>query len=163
MKKLISFVVMVLITTTMVCSQTKDKPIKDFKQCIAYTQQGIQCSRTATKGSVLCTQHLKMSKDISIKAPKVYYLGPKGGIYYYNTKGRKVYVNVNTAFHWQYTTTEINRATLCPYEELTSMEQDTMYDLIEQWWILRENWDCGTVTQHDVDSIESALMTYTEI
>ena len=62
---------------------------------------------------------------------------------------------------WRYTNDDINKITMYHWR-VTEAAQDSINDMVEQWWITRENWDCGTVTQSDIDSIETGLMKYTE-
>lgn len=66
------------------------------KYCIAITQKGKRCSRLHEPGDVYCWQHKKDSINIkSTPTPKqdrVIYTGPRGGRYYINSKGNKVYI-----------------------------------------------------------------------
>lgn len=68
----------------------------DSKQCIAITKKGSRCKRTAASGSLYCWQHQK--KEVTGKSyssdsgERTIYTGPRGGHYYYNSKGHKVYI-----------------------------------------------------------------------
>lgn len=75
------------------------------KQCIATTVAGNQCSRIADDGSDYCWQHKKTYETTSSSTAsnsstlnsssnntRVLQTGPRGGQYYINSKGKKVYV-----------------------------------------------------------------------
>lgn len=76
------------------------------QRCKAITQSGSQCSRNAQEGSEYCFQHVKTydpkstSTKSSVKSSsgsstgsgRTIYTGPKGGKYYINSSGKKVYV-----------------------------------------------------------------------
>ncbi len=81
----------------------------DNKRCIATTTAGYQCSRNADPGSDYCWQHKKIyepttSSSVSTSTStnnKSSYTtssgreiktGPRGGQYYINSSGKKVYV-----------------------------------------------------------------------
>lgn len=65
-------------------------------QCIAITKKGTRCKRIVQPGSQYCWQHQEQA--ISTKASSNYsedrtiYTGPRGGRYYYNSKGHKTYL-----------------------------------------------------------------------
>jgi colicin import membrane protein len=78
---------------------------QEKKRCIATTTAGYQCSRNADEGSDYCWQHKKMyepsssttsSKSSSVSnsssSSRTIHTGPRGGKYYINSKGNKVYV-----------------------------------------------------------------------
>ena len=73
-------------------------------QCKATTLSGKRCSRTAKPGKEYCWQHLKIKENESnysgngnssnsgtYNGRKIY-TGPRGGKYYINSKGNKVYI-----------------------------------------------------------------------
>ena len=60
-----------------------------MQQCKAITASGTQCSRKAEVGSDYCWQH-KKTKVTS--GSREIYTGPRGGRYYINSSGKKVYV-----------------------------------------------------------------------
>lgn len=64
-------------------------------QCKAITKAGTRCSRNAEAGSDYCWQHknsnVQSKKVDSYSSDKIYYTGPRGGQYYINSKGKKVY------------------------------------------------------------------------
>lgn len=73
------------------------------KQCKAITQKGTQCSRNADSGSEYCWQHKSTYEPNSKVTPtkassssgspgRTIHTGPRGGKYYINSKGNKVYV-----------------------------------------------------------------------
>lgn len=81
----------------------------ESKRCIATTTAGYQCSRNADPGSDYCWQHKKIyepttsssvstSTSSSTKSSsttssgRVIQTGPRGGQYYINSSGKKVYV-----------------------------------------------------------------------
>lgn len=82
-------------------STSESKEIKksgSFGQCKAITQNGTQCKRNAQDESGYCWQH--KNKEVNTKSTnpeyndsgKTIYTGPRGGKYYINSKGKKVYV-----------------------------------------------------------------------
>ncbi|MDP3386063.1 MAG: hypothetical protein Q8S24_02420 [Eubacteriales bacterium] len=77
------------------------------KRCIAITNAGTQCSRNAEPGSDYCWQHkstyepnkatnstTKATTTTATKQPatRVIHTGPRGGQYYINSNGNKVYI-----------------------------------------------------------------------
>lgn len=79
--------------------------ISQEKRCIATTAAGSQCSRKADDGSDYCWQHKKTHEttsssttsksstlNSSSNSTRVLQTGPRGGQYYINSKGNKVYV-----------------------------------------------------------------------
>jgi len=67
----------------------------DRKQCKAITKAGTQCKRMAEPGSDYCWQHQNYNSSknkISAPGDRTIYTGPRGGKYYYNSKGKKVYI-----------------------------------------------------------------------
>lgn len=79
-----------------VVAQNQDKTSSTTAetQCAAMTKDGTQCSRTAQYGSRYCWQHiekLKNSSSSSYNSGHVWHTGPRGGQYYINSKGNKVY------------------------------------------------------------------------
>lgn len=79
----------------------------ETKRCIAITNAGTQCSRNAEPGSDYCWQHKKTYEPTSstsvtksttstssstTSTGKTIYTGPRGGKYYINSSGKKVYV-----------------------------------------------------------------------
>jgi len=75
---------------------------KGERRCKAITSSGNQCSRKADDGSDYCWQHKKTyepDKELyksNATQPadngRTIYTGPKGGRYYINSKGNKVYI-----------------------------------------------------------------------
>ncbi len=75
---------------------------KGEKRCKAITSSGNQCSRKADNGSDYCWQHKKTyepDKELyksNATQPadngRTIYTGPRGGKYYINSKGNKVYI-----------------------------------------------------------------------
>jgi colicin import membrane protein len=75
-------------------------------RCQAITAKGTQCSRSADPGSNFCWQHKSTyepsgstkssvsssSSSSSSSSGRTIYTGPRGGKYYINSKGNKVYV-----------------------------------------------------------------------
>ncbi len=64
-------------------------------QCQAMTLNGVQCSRKAEPGSKYCWQHKNYNTGASISPSsndKTIHTGPRGGQYYYNSSGKKVYI-----------------------------------------------------------------------
>lgn len=67
-------------------------------RCQAMTKAGTQCSRNAKEGSNYCWQHQNSEntsttqKSSSYSGDRTIYTGPRGGQYYYNSKGNKVYI-----------------------------------------------------------------------
>jgi regulator of replication initiation timing len=75
-------------------------------RCQAITAKGTQCSRSADPGSNYCWQHKSTyepsgstkssvsssSSSSSSSSGRTIYTGPRGGKYYINSKGNKVYV-----------------------------------------------------------------------
>lgn len=77
-------------TATTTTAQTKGE------QCAAITKAGTRCSRTAKEGSKYCWQHHEKlnstsTTSTSYDSGRVWYTGPRGGQYYINSKGNKVY------------------------------------------------------------------------
>lgn len=91
--------------------QEKTSSVEDIKaevhRCLAITNAGTQCSRNAEPGSDYCWQHkstYEPNKTTTTKATtsatpatkqpetRVIQTGPRGGQYYINSKGNKVYV-----------------------------------------------------------------------
>lgn len=89
----------------------KDKKTKETKavksvQCAGITKKGTRCKRMTSDPSGFCYQHIsqtastasKTKKDTTItkvstkSSERVIYTGPRGGQYYYNDKGKKVYL-----------------------------------------------------------------------
>ena len=63
-------------------------------QCAAITKAGTRCSRTVQSGSRYCLQHTEKLKNVSsssYNSGHVWHTGPRGGQYYINSKGNKVY------------------------------------------------------------------------
>lgn len=93
-------------------SEKKDSTVSkpnEHKQCIATTTAGYQCSRNADPGSDYCWQHKKIyepttSSSVSnststntkssstTSSGREIKTGPRGGQYYINSSGKKVYV-----------------------------------------------------------------------
>lgn len=93
-------------------SEKKDSTVSkpnEHKQCIATTTAGNQCSRNADPGSDYCWQHKKIyepttSSSVSTSTSsstkpssttssgREIKTGPRGGQYYINSSGKKVYV-----------------------------------------------------------------------
>lgn len=73
-------------------STTTATPAKG-KQCAAITKAGTRCSRTAEAGSDYCWQHKQSSSSSSssYNSGHVWHTGPRGGQYYINSNGKKVY------------------------------------------------------------------------
>lgn len=82
-------------------------PTSSPGRCQAITAKGTQCSRTADPGSNYCWQHKSTyepsgstkssvssspSSSSSSSAGRTIYTGPRGGKYYINSKGNKVYI-----------------------------------------------------------------------
>jgi len=64
-------------------------------QCQAITASGNQCSRKAKVGSKYCWQHIGKDSSTSVNSStsgRTIYTGPRGGQYYYNSKGKKTYI-----------------------------------------------------------------------
>ena len=68
------------------------------QQCAAITKDGTRCLRMAQDGSRYCWQHLEKlrststsSSSTSYDSGRVWHIGPRGGQYYINSKGNKVY------------------------------------------------------------------------
>jgi outer membrane murein-binding lipoprotein Lpp len=66
----------------------------DPGRCQAITAKGTQCTRRAQPGSKYCWQHQNygQSQSSSTSSDRTIYTGPRGGHYYINSKGHKVYV-----------------------------------------------------------------------
>jgi hypothetical protein len=76
-------------------SPIKDSTLQVSEQCQAMTLKGVQCSRKAESGSKYCWQHKKSDAGPSISpssTDKNIQTGPRGGQYYINSHGNKVYV-----------------------------------------------------------------------
>ena len=63
-------------------------------RCQAITAAGTQCTRKAQPGSKYCWQHQNYGKSTSSSGTndRQIYTGPRGGKYYINSNGKKVYV-----------------------------------------------------------------------
>ena len=68
------------------------------QQCAATTKDGTRCLRMAQDGSRYCWQHLEKLRSTSTSpsstsydSGRVWHIGPRGGQYYINSKGNKVY------------------------------------------------------------------------
>ncbi len=65
-------------------------------RCIAITKKGTRCKRMAQAGSQYCWQHQNNSSITqsysNYSGDRTVYTGPRGGRYYYNSKGYKVYL-----------------------------------------------------------------------
>ena len=87
-------------------AKTPEKTVSDGR-CKALTTSGSRCSRIAQKGSEYCWQHIKTyepdrpeEKDkatgsVSVSSDSgsyTIYTGPKGGKYYINSSGKKIYI-----------------------------------------------------------------------
>jgi outer membrane murein-binding lipoprotein Lpp len=84
-------------------TKTSGKQVKSG-QCKALTSTGSRCSRIALNGSEFCWQHIKIYEpDRSEKENKTavspgdtstytIHTGPKGGKYYINSSGKKIYI-----------------------------------------------------------------------
>lgn len=83
-------------------SNTNENVTTERQQCAAITKDGTRCLRMAQEGSKYCWQHLEKLKSIpstdalessssSFSSGRVWYTGPRGGQYYINSKGNKVY------------------------------------------------------------------------
>lgn len=76
--------------------EDKDKSDIEKKRCKAYTLKGTQCSRNAQPNSDYCWQHQSKSNSYknssNRKSDKTIYTGPRGGKYYINSNGKKVYL-----------------------------------------------------------------------
>ena len=68
--------------------------IQDDGRCQAITKAGTRCKRKAQPGSKFCWQHQpKVNNSTkSYSGDKTIYTGPRGGKYYINSKGKKVYI-----------------------------------------------------------------------
>ena len=66
----------------------------DPGRCQAITENGTQCLRRAEPGSKYCWQHQSygQTKPSATSTDRTIYTGPRGGHYYINSKGKKVYV-----------------------------------------------------------------------
>ena len=62
-------------------------------QCAAITKKGTRCSRSAQSGSKYCWQHqsYESKPESNYTSGRVWHTGPRGGQYYINSKGNKVY------------------------------------------------------------------------
>lgn len=80
-------------TSTSSSSATTAKTQTKGKQCAAITKAGTRCSRTAEAGSDYCWQHKQpsSSSSSSYNSGHVWHTGPRGGQYYINSNGKKVY------------------------------------------------------------------------
>lgn len=89
--------------STTTTSNTNESAKKETQQenhrCKAITAKGTQCSRNAEPGSDYCWQHQENSstttvtqKSSSSSTSRTIYTGPRGGKYYINSKGNKVYI-----------------------------------------------------------------------
>jgi hypothetical protein len=63
--------------------------IVEAHQCVATTQAGSQCKRSAKEGSSFCWQH---EPSYSPSSSNTIYTGPRGGKYYINKNGNKTYI-----------------------------------------------------------------------
>jgi hypothetical protein len=91
-------------------SPTKKSNKTQTNQCLGTTKKGARCKRTTSNPSGYCYQHINQStitptksaikdkKDTTItktstkSSDRIIYTGPRGGQYYYNDKGKKVYI-----------------------------------------------------------------------
>lgn len=81
--------------TTPDSKSTTSKTPTTKKQCIAITEKGTQCGRNAEVGSDYCWQHkntINKSTSNNKSPDKTILTGPRGGKYYINSKGKKVYI-----------------------------------------------------------------------
>lgn len=64
-------------------------------QCAAITKKGTRCSRSVQAGSNYCWQHQDNKSGNSVSdgynGGQIWHTGPRGGQYYINSKGNKVY------------------------------------------------------------------------
>lgn len=76
-------------------TKKKNEPVK-IERCRAITQAGTQCKRNAKEGSIYCWQHQEFDKEkekiSKSKDSRTIHTGPRGGQYYYNSKGKKTYI-----------------------------------------------------------------------
>ena len=76
-------------------SSYNDKPYYTSSRCEAITQKGTRCKRSAKDGSKYCWQHQnyqsKTSSSSYYNSGHIWHTGPRGGQYYINSKGNKVY------------------------------------------------------------------------
>lgn len=91
------------ISTPTPTAKTSGKQAKTG-QCKALTSSGSRCSRVALNGSEYCWQHIKIYEpDRAEKETKTavaqpdtatypIHTGPKGGKYYINSSGKKIYI-----------------------------------------------------------------------
>lgn len=82
------------VTSIAAQSQTKEPVGNSDTQCAAITQKGTRCSRPAQTGSKYCWQHQNQgakSSASSYSSSHNWQTGPRGGQYYINSKGNKVY------------------------------------------------------------------------
>ncbi|MBU2464612.1 MAG: hypothetical protein KJ844_11075, partial [Candidatus Edwardsbacteria bacterium] len=91
-------------------SPTKKSNKIQTNQCLGTTKKGVRCKRTTSDPSGFCYQHINQSTIIPTKSAskdkkdttitktstkstdRIIYTGPRGGQYYYNSKGKKVYI-----------------------------------------------------------------------
>lgn len=84
-------------------SLVKKNSLVQEKRCAATTASGSQCSRNAESGSNYCWQHKKMYENntttqvkpttsSSSTTSREIHTGSRGGKYYINSKGNKVYI-----------------------------------------------------------------------
>ena len=76
-----------VVPTPNVSTEKKENSV--MQQCKAITASGSQCSRKVEVGSDYCWQH-KKTKTTS--GSREIHTGPRGGKYYINSSGKKVYV-----------------------------------------------------------------------
>jgi len=79
----------------------EEKKTFEKTQCKAITKSGTQCKRSAQSGSDFCWQHSgnktsTVNKEKSTVTPsssdRTIQTGPRGGQYYLNSSGKKVYI-----------------------------------------------------------------------
>jgi len=76
--------------------ENKDSVV--YHQCEAITKSGTRCSRSAKDNSKYCWQHQNYEKTNNKSGESSSYeikVGPRGGHYYINSSGRKIYVKHN--------------------------------------------------------------------
>lgn len=61
------------------------------------------------------------------------------------------------SLHWKYNYEQLHQAS---QQTLPPAQYDSLMEMSEYWYILKENWDCGTVKQSEIDSVENLLKKY---
>lgn len=61
-------------------------------------------------------------------------------------------------FKYAYTYEDLHKIEVYSWPQYNDSQRDSIRELVEQIYILHENWDCGTVTQSQIDSIETKLL-----